>query len=487
MHCNSKKITKTDISDYPAIFLFYFACVLFASWFSGEVDRLKSIEGDVLAKSVLAPENENFLPTASYPLFMSEVEASDFLFSTFEAESAAYTKGSQDFKMSEKPLKVIEGSIGKNETFYRALKRCGVSGKLRSDIIKFLSKLIDFRKNKAGERFVVKLGSDNKLLECSYEKSPFEVYAFIPHDAEGKTDVVFRKPVFIERGVNKLAACVDNDLQISFRSNGLDRKLIDSLQNIFEIKVDFQRDTGKGDCYEIVYEEYYKDGESLGSGRILAASYKKRESEEALRAFYFVPGKGKPGHYYDPEGKSLELDLLKSPLKSFRLTSGFTGRRLHPIFKKYFPHYGLDLAAPTGTPVMAIADGRVEFAGWQRGFGRIVILAHKKGIKTYYGHLSAFGRGIKPGSRILKKEIIGYVGKTGVATGPHLDYRLSVNGKFKHPFRIKSSSSGKLSGALLTTYLKETEKLQRILNDTFSGQVLTETIPFESKAVLPHV
>jgi murein DD-endopeptidase MepM/ murein hydrolase activator NlpD len=292
--------------------------------------------------------------------------------------------------------------------------------------------------------------------------------------------------IFVERTVNKIAGDVTSTLSSSLQKAGVDPLLAHSFQSIFSARLNLDKDVMAGDMFEIVYEEYYRDRKRAGAGRILAATYYSIKYDRTIKAFYYAPEKGKPGHYYDEHGKSMELDILKAPLTSYRLTSGFTGRRYHPILKRYFPHYGVDLAAPLGTPVMATADGTVEFAGWRRGFGRTIILKHKNGFKTYYGHLHRFAKGIKKGKHVSQKDIIGYVGKSGVATGPHLDYRVSLNGRFLNPLKLKSKATGKLKGEKLAKYKNEIARLNRILCGKFSGQIITEHIKYDQNTKFPN-
>jgi murein DD-endopeptidase MepM/ murein hydrolase activator NlpD len=140
--------------------------------------------------------------------------------------------------------------------------------------------------------------------------------------------------------------------------------------------------------------------------------------------------------HFEPSGKSTRKAFLKSPLNYRRISSRFSYRRFHPIFKRYQPHLGVDYAAPVGTPVVASGDGVITFAGWKRGFGKIVEIRHPNGFVTSYGHLSRFARGIRKGRPVKQKDLIGYVGSTGCSTGPHLDYRVKANGRFVNPLRM---------------------------------------------------
>ncbi|HIC90700.1 MAG TPA: M23 family metallopeptidase, partial [Syntrophaceae bacterium] len=180
--------------------------------------------------------------------------------------------------------------------------------------------------------------------------------------------------------------------------------------------------------------EYYRDGRWIKNGRILAAEFVNVGSK--YQAFYFEDGKGH-GDYYDSEGRCLRKQFLKSPLRYKRISSYFSRRRFHPILKIYRPHLGIDYAAPVGTPVESIGDGKIEFIGWKGDYGRFIRVKHNRNYITTYGHLSRFAKGLKKGSRIKQGQVIGYVGSTGLATGPHLDFRMIRNGRFVNPLKIQ--------------------------------------------------
>ena len=169
-------------------------------------------------------------------------------------------------------------------------------------------------------------------------------------------------------------------------------------------------------------------------GKVLAASY--RSGNRELMAFYFEDADGY-GDYYTPDGSSVRRTFLRAPVKYRRISSRYTKRRFHPILKRVRPHEGIDYAAPTGTPVWSVADGTVIYRGWNGGFGRLVKIRHNNGYVSFYGHLSRYGAGLKVGAKVSQRQVIGYVGSTGLSTGPHLDYRLKIAGHFVDPLRVR--------------------------------------------------
>jgi murein DD-endopeptidase MepM/ murein hydrolase activator NlpD len=230
---------------------------------------------------------------------------------------------------------------------------------------------------------------------------------------------------------------IEQSLFASLQAEAADPELAASLSNIFGWEIDFFTDIRAGDDFTILYEKKkYGDGsEVLGS--ILAARI--TTSGEDHYAFGYK-AKNRPWGYYDVRGASLEKSLLRAPLKYTRITSGFKRSRFHPVLHHYAPHLGVDYAAPYGTPVRATGDGTVVTAARNRTNGRYVKIRHNRTYTTYYLHLSRFAKGIRKGRKVKQGQVIGYVGSTGLATGPHLDYRIKRNNRFVNPRTIRLPS-----------------------------------------------
>ena len=369
---------------------------------------------------------------------------------------------------------LVKGSIKSGETFSHALERNKLDRSVKFQVINGLSEVINFRKCMPGDSFYVSVDSHGKLIRCTYEKGPFEVYA-LERDPDSNSGFhAFRDSILMERRVKKLSGIIHGSLFSSFSDAGGNVRLTMAFAELFASQIDFNTEIMPDDRFDLIVEEYFKDGRFLGYGRILAARYKNHCQE--LDTYYFTPDGQNSGNYYNSTGRESGTSFLKSPLPMYRVTSKFTKRRMHPILKVYRPHYGVDMAAPTGTRVMAVADGEVSFAGWQKGFGRTVTMKHPGGYKTYYGHLSRYGKGIKKGVQVEQKQIIGYVGSSGLSTGPHLDYRIKENGVFKNPFSIKFKPKSRLSGKALDVYLAKKNNFERLLKDESAPETLaTET------------
>lgn len=214
---------------------------------------------------------------------------------------------------------------------------------------------------------------------------------------------------------------------------GLPDAVATQIAEIFSSQIDFHRDLRRGDRFAVVYEGLSHNGELVRSGRVLAVEFVNQGKSH--RAVWFEAEDGKGG-YYTPEGNSLRRAFLRSPLEFSRISSGFSLARFHPILQTWTAHRGIDYAAPTGTRVRTTGDGVVSFAGWQGGYGNLVVVDHAGGYRTYYAHLSAFAQGVRKGARVSQGDFVGHVGQTGMATGPHLHYEFHINGVQHDPMRV---------------------------------------------------
>ncbi len=236
-----------------------------------------------------------------------------------------------------------------------------------------------------------------------------------------------------EKRVAQIAGAIQDNL-ISSIGNGKDRlRLALTLSDIFAWDIDFTTDLRNGDIFKIIVEELYEEGKFKRYGNILAAEFVN--NGDTYHGFRFEYGDIKG--YYDQEGKSLRRAFLKAPLNYRRISSGFSQGRFHPILKKYRPHHGVDYAAPHGTPVSSVGDGTVLFAGYRGDYGKLIVIRHPNGYETRYGHLSRLDRGMAKGVKIKQGDTIGYVGSTGLTTGPHLHYEMRLNNKFVNHLKTR--------------------------------------------------
>ncbi|PCJ16229.1 MAG: peptidase M23 [Gammaproteobacteria bacterium] len=229
-------------------------------------------------------------------------------------------------------------------------------------------------------------------------------------------------------------ATIDQSLFLAAQKAGMSDLLTMDLANIFGWDIDFALDIRSGDRFEVLYEELYLDGKKIKDGKILAAHFTNRNKEHT--ALRYTDAKGNTD-YYTPDGRSLRKEFLRSPVGFARVSSRFNLRRKHPILHKIRAHKGVDYAASRGTPVKSTGDGKVIWAGKKGGYGRVVIIQHGQKYSTLYAHLKNYGRGIRSGKKIRQGQVIGYIGSSGMATGPHLHYEFRVNGVHKNPLTVK--------------------------------------------------
>lgn len=239
---------------------------------------------------------------------------------------------------------------------------------------------------------------------------------------------------------------------------GIPDNIATQLADIFGGDIDFHRDLRKGDRFSVVYEMLYQRGQPIRGGRILAAEF--TNDQKTFQAYWFVGAQGKQGGYYTADGKNLRKAFLRSPLEFSRVTSGFTTNRFHPVLKTWRAHKGVDYGAPVGTKVRSVADGTVEFAGRQGGYGNLLIIRHHGAYSTAYGHLNGFAPGMRKGSRVLQGETIGYVGQTGLASGPHLHYEFRVRDQQVNPLAITMPPAPALTTAEIARFRTQTEPLR---------------------------
>ena len=241
---------------------------------------------------------------------------------------------------------------------------------------------------------------------------------------------------------------------------GLSDNVAIQLADIFSGDIDFHRDLRRGDKFTVIYEMFYHQGRAIKSGRVLAAEFTNQGKD--YRAIWYQDEDGK-GSYYTPDGKSLRKAFLRSPLEFSRISSGFA-MRFHPILHKWRTHKGVDYAAPIGTHVKATADGTVEFAGTERGYGNIVILKHHGGFSTRYAHLSSITRGLHRGSRVSQGDIIGHVGQTGWATGPHLHYEFRYHDQVRNPLTVALPEALPIPAQQMAAFTRASAPLATELN-----------------------
>ncbi|MBT6105902.1 peptidoglycan DD-metalloendopeptidase family protein [SAR92 clade bacterium H231] len=300
-----------------------------------------------------------------------------------------------------------------------------------------------------GETFRFGVNNDGILAELQYIKSPLESHIFTYKNGSYIAEKQLRQPEVL---VSYREGVIKDSLYMAGKEANLPDKLIMELANIFGWDIDFVFDIRRGDSFSLTYEDRYLEGEKLGTGNIIAASFTNRG--KTYQAVRYTNSKGR-SNYYTPEGRSMRKAFLRTPLDIFRISSGFNLRRKHPIHKKIKAHRGVDYAAPRGTPVYAAGDGKVIATGYSKPNGNYVFVQHGQTYTTKYLHLNR--KKVRKGQTVRQRQLIGTVGSTGYATGPHLHYEFLVNGVHRNPRTVKLPQSQPIAKAEKAAFLKATK------------------------------
>jgi len=357
--------------------------------------------------------------------------------------------------LAEYPIRVRPG-----DTIGMILSRYGFSPADIQALYDQIKPVFDLRRIRAGRFLRLYADPSGAVVQLEYDID--EINYLSVEKREGLFRAALQaRPV--ETKISMVWGTIEDSPIQAFNRIGEEDSLTLAFSDLFGWDVDFYIDIRQGDAFKVIFEKRYLQGKFIGYGQILAAEFVNQG--RLFQAFYFVPpGSNKPG-YYDAQGKSLEKEFLKSPIKWARISSRFSRNRLHPIHKVYRAHYGVDYAAKVGTSVQATADGVITFAGWNGASGRMVRIRHKNAYETMYLHLRSFGPGIRSGARVKGGEIVGYVGSSGDSTGPHLDYRIKRNGSYLNPLSAKFDPVEPLKEELLGDFGREIEKYRLLLAD----------------------
>ncbi len=365
-------------------------------------------------------------------------------------------------------LKISEGEIGPGETLYQVLSS-DFSVLQAVQIGNSLSEVFNTSRIRPGDSYRIYHSTSGQVLKFIYEPGPLLNYV-VRNTTSG-----FVSGEYIPEYEKKVAAVkaeIGYSLWQGMASAGLSPNMIMNFANIFQWQIDFLTEVRRGDRFMMVFERFYRDGEPVQDGSIIAAWYEGRVagSAEAIR---FETGEG--AGYYDSAGNSVRKQFLRAPLNYTRISSGFTYARRHPITRQVRPHLSIDYAAPTGTPVQSVASGRVVYVGWRGGWGQTVQVRHNSVYTTQYAHLSRYASGIRVGTNVSQGQVIGYVGMTGTATGPHLCFRIEHNGRPVNYLALEFPPADSVSDENMDLFNKETARArayqERLEDDRFLGQI----------------
>jgi len=358
---------------------------------------------------------------------------------------------------SIEPFNLIEGKIGRNQNLSDILYRHNVSSPTVYKIIQKSKDKFEIRNIRRGNPYALFCEKDSLSTAriFVYEHTPTEYYVIDLRDSI----VISKKEKKVNIEQKTARGIIETSLWYAMIDNEINPILSIELSEIFAWSIDFFG-LQKGDEFKVVYEEQYIDSTSVGLGKIYAAWFKHADEE-----FYAIPFiQDGEESYYHTDGQSLKKAFLKAPLRFSRISSGFSHSRFHPILKIRRPHYGVDYAAPVGTPVHAIGDGKVIQMGRNGDAGHMIKIRHNSVYTTAYLHLSRYARGIYNGKYVKQGETIGFVGSTGLSTGPHLDFRFYRNGSPIDPLRVKAPPVQPVKEENIETFNKVKEVIVEVLN-----------------------
>ena len=322
-----------------------------------------------------------------------------------------------------------EDRFQRGDTISALLEKLEVDDQQAEMLLRSSAAMRPFRLLRPGMTVQARTAEDGSLLSMWFIGGRDQLISI---DRSGEGFTTSEQPADLTRQIRMKSGDIKSSLFAATDDAGLSDSVAAQIADIFAGDIDFHRDLRRGDKFAVVFEIFNHLGRPVKSGRVLAAEFINQK--KSYRAVWFQDAEGHGG-YYTPEGKSMRKAFLRSPLEFSRVTSGFS-MRYHPILKEWRAHRGIDYGAPTGTRVKATSNGKVEFLGRRGGYGKLIVLRHAAGVTTVYGHLSRFASGLRRGERVSQGNVIGYVGQTGLATGPHLHYEYRVNNQFRNPLKV---------------------------------------------------
>ncbi|MFR8275173.1 MAG: peptidoglycan DD-metalloendopeptidase family protein [Desulfovibrio fairfieldensis] len=385
---------------------------------------------------------------------------------------------------------VVKGTVEKGDTISKILENTGSEG-----IYQYISaarQVFSMRSFREGQPYVIVTDSASGRVK----RFEYEIDSRRRLVVEGVEEPVARvEAIEYVTLLSTVEATISDNLFQAVADVGESPQMALQLADLFGAEINFIRDLQEGDSFSVLVEKRYREGEYKGYGRVLAAHFTNKG--KTFEAYLFRDGSGR-AQYYNRKGENLRKTLLQAPLAFTRVTSRFTSSRKHPILGYSRPHMGVDYGAPTGTPVKAVGEGVVTKRSWGGGYGNQIIVKHVAGLESMYSHLSGYARGLRQGQRVRQGQVIGFVGSTGLSTGPHLDFRLRQNGKFINPTKAINPRGEPVSARHMAAfekvvaeelaYLKDRKPLAEYTVDSVvpENAVLTDNAPDAEKEKKPE-
>ncbi len=342
------------------------------------------------------------------------------------------------------------------------LQKHDINGNERFKITESIQVYLDVKSCMPGDTMVITKDFNGTFKRFEYIKEPLLRYVVTRDDTSYQAHVIQHEPALAYVSIQ---GTLTSSLYESIVKHGESAELVYDFADIFAWVIDFLTECQSGDTFEIIVEREFFRNRHIRDRKVIAAVY--RGDIGTYYAFYYMDPDERED-YYDEEGNSLRKQLLKSPLQYRRISSYFSLSRLHPILKVRRPHYGVDFAAPRGTPVATVGDGHVVFAGWKGGYGKLIIIKHPNSFETYYAHLSRIEKGVTARAKVKQGEVIGYVGSTGLSTGPHLHFGVKKYGKWVNPLKIDLPPAEPINEKYAELYFEEMGRLLSALQHTGS-------------------
>ncbi len=425
--------------------------------------RPTSIIGVVLISFFLIGASRHFQKTPAQAILGSQVTQAESPTPPVEIQSPQVLESKVDAEPepenAEETYRLIKGDIAPDQSLSDLMGSKGIPLETVLKLVEQSRPTYNLNRLRAGQPYSIKLTSSDELVSFAYQtKGDREL--LVERNGNEFTSRLIVPDYEIQLEV--LEGVIQENLISTILEVGGSYQLAIDLEEIFAWQINFFKDLRTGDSFRVLVEKKFLGQEFSGFGKIRAATFMNRG--EDLSAVYFKP-EGRQGGYYAPDGRSLKKQFLKSPLKYTRITSGYSLKRFHPIYKKHLAHRAVDYAAPRGTPIYAVSDGEVINVSRNARSGKHIKLKHRNGYESSYSHLSKYGGGMSHGVKVQQGQIIGYVGATGAATGPHLCFHLRKNGRSINPLTFQSPGGPDLEEENREAFHLVAQQKMRALND----------------------
>ncbi|MFJ4113082.1 peptidoglycan DD-metalloendopeptidase family protein [Pseudomonas sp. NPDC089758] len=420
---------------------------------SSEVEAKKT----TLSLELESPAEQLKGESAAAPLVQTQADQGS-PFAQIEGADSKTEQASQGLPaLEQKPEATTPGhrevTVARGDTLSTLFEKVGLPANAVHDLLASSKQAKQFSQLKHGQVLQFELDKDGQLASLQSKVSTLETIR-LTKTAKGYTfDREISKPLVRTAYAHGV---IKSSLSASAQRAGLSHSLTMDMAKVLGYDIDFAQDIRQGDEFDVVYEQKVLDGKVVGTGNILSARFTNRG--KTYTAVRYTNKQGNTS-YYTADGNSLRKAFIRTPVDFARISSRFSAGRKHPILNKIRAHKGVDYAAPRGTPIKAAGDGRIELAGRRGGYGNTVIIAHGNRYKTLYGHMQGFAKGIKTGSSVKQGQIIGYIGTTGLSTGPHLHYEFQVNGVHVDPLSQKVPMADPIAKAERQRFLQQSKPL----------------------------